>query len=100
MSNGDTGLRDEALQLLGDHLNTLHAVMDKEDLPSPIDLADNRFATQAFVVLTNGGTDRQTLLGRRLNHAHIDQIDQVPMQRAWDWRGRQCSSTAVGAGSR
>src|SRR5712692_8137116 len=88
MSYYKTCLRHEPLQLLGNYLNTLHAVMHKEYLPSPVYFAQYRFTDQAFVVFSNGGANRQPLLWRRLDYAHIAQVDQGHMQRAGNGRGR------------
>src|SRR6266699_5649903 len=82
----ETSLWRQPLQLLRDHLNTQYAVMHKEDLPSPVDLAQNHLAYQAFVILPYGRAYGQPLLRRRLYNAHIARSEERHMQRAWNGR--------------
>ena len=82
-------LRHDAFQPLGDLRNAAHTVVDEEDLPAAVDLAQNRLADQRLVVLGDGGLDRQALLGRRLDGAEIAHAGHAHVQRARNRRRRQ-----------
>ena len=71
--------------------------MHEEDLAAAIDLAQDRLANQRVVPVADGGADRQPLLRRRLDHAHVAHVDQRHMQRARDRRGGERQHVYLGA---
>ena len=73
-------------------LDALDAVVDEEDLPAAIDLAQDRLADQIVVELADVGADRQALLRRRLDHAHVAHVGQRHVQRARDRRRASASA--------
>ena len=89
VGDGDPRLGHEASQLLGRRLDGLDPVVDVEDLAAAVQLAVDRLADQAVVVLGDARPDRQPVLGRRLDDAQVAHADQRHVQRARDRRGRQ-----------
>ena len=54
-----------------DAIDGLDAVVDEEDLPAALELADARVADEAFVVARDVRADRQPVDRRRLDDAQV-----------------------------
>ena len=85
-------------QLAATMRDALHAVVDEVDLPAAVQLAQDHLAHQARRRRrVDVGLDRQALLGRRLDHAHVAHADQRHVQRARDRRGGHRQHVHLGA---
>jgi hypothetical protein len=51
VTDGHPCPRDQAAHALGDGLDVVDPVVDEEDLPAPVELAVDRVANQAVIVL-------------------------------------------------
>ena len=92
----DARLRQQLAQLVGLGLDRLDAVVDEERLPSPIELAQDRVAHQPGRRLGDARLDRQPILGRRLDDAHVAHAGECQVQRPRDRRGRQRQHVDLG----
>ena len=66
-----------------------HAVVQKENLPAAIQLALDGVADDAFVVLHHDGFDRQAVVRRRLDGAHVARAGEREVKRARNRRGAE-----------
>ena len=71
---------------IGHRLDCRHAVVQKEHLPAPVELSLDSVAEGRLVELNDGGFDRQAVLRRRLDGAHIARTCERHVQRARDRR--------------
>ena len=69
--------------------NRHHAVVQKENLPAAIQLALDGVADDAFVVLRHDGLDRQAVVRRRLDGAHVARAGEREVKRARNRRGAE-----------
>ena len=69
----------------------------KNDLPAAIELAQDRVADQAGRRLRDARLDRQPVLRRRLDDAHVAHAGQRQVQRPRDRRRRQRQDVDLGA---
>ncbi len=77
------------LQLLRHRLDRQHAVVQEEDLPAAVQLALDGVADDALVVLRDDGLDRQPVVRRRLDGAHVARAGQRQVKRARNRRGAE-----------
>ena len=77
------------LQSVGHRLNRHHAVVQKENLPAAVQFALDGVADDALVVLGDDGFDRQAVMRRRLDGAHVARAGQREVKRARDRRGAE-----------
>ena len=82
---------------MGEGLDAVDAVVHEEDLAAAIDLAQDGLANQRVVLVTDEGADRQPLLRRCLDHAHVAHVYERHMQRARDRRGGERQHVYLGA---
>ena len=87
--NGDVCLRHKAANLLGDDMDAAHAVVHEKHLPATIQLAQDRIAHDALVVLGNIRANGQAFFRRGLNRAHIARAGKRQIQRTWNRRSGQ-----------
>ena len=78
-----------ARELLGHGLDRHHAVVQEEDLPAAVQLALDGIPDHALVVLRDDGLDRQPVVRRRLDGAHVPRARQRQVERAGDRRGAE-----------
>ena len=76
-------------QLLGLGLDGLDPVVDVEDLPAAVELAQDRVADEPGRRLGDAGLDRQPVLGRRLDDRQVADPGEGQVERPRDRRGRQ-----------
>ena len=76
-------------ELLRHRLDRQHAVVQEEDLPAAVQLALDGIADDALVVLRDDGLDRQPVLRRRLDGAHVARAGERQVERARNRRGAQ-----------
>ena len=67
--------------------NALHAVVHEIDLAAAIELAHDGLADDVLVIGRNDRRDRQAILGRRVDHAHVAHAHERHVQRARDGGG-------------
>ena len=89
VADDDPGLRQEPAQLLGLGLDRLHPVVDEEDLPAAVELAQDGVPDEPRGGLRDARLDGQAVLRRRLDDAHVAHADEGHVQRARDRRGRE-----------
>ncbi len=70
-------------------LDCLDAVVQKENLTLPLQLAIDRVANDSLIVTADDRFDRQTIERRRLNRGHVFHADEREIKRARDWRRRK-----------
>ena len=87
-ADGERGLGHDLPQPPGDDLDVLDAVVDEEDLPAAVQLAQHGVADQLGVEAGDAGLDGQAVLGRRLQVRDVAQAQQAHVQRPRDGRGR------------
>ena len=69
VADDDPDVGQEPSELLGLGLDRLDPVVDVEDLPAAVELAQDRVANEPGRGLRDARLDRQAILGRRLDHA-------------------------------
>ena len=89
MAHDEPDARQHPPQLLGLGLDRLDAIVDEEHLAAPIELAQDRVADEPGRRLSDPGLDRQAILRRRLDHAHVADAGERQVERARDRRGAQ-----------
>ena len=77
------------LQLVGDVVDVVHAVVDEVDLPFAVQLAQDGVADQLRIEADDARLDGQPVLRRRFQVADVADAQQRQVQRARDRRGRQ-----------
>ena len=87
----------QATELLGLGLDGLDPVVDEEDLAAAVDLAQDGVADQARRRLRDARLDRQAVLRRRLDDAHVADADERHVERSRDGRRRQGQHVDLGA---
>ncbi len=80
---------DETPHALGGGLDRLDPVVDVEDLAATVDLAADRIADEAVVVLGDPRLDRQPRLRWCLDDRQVADADETEMEGARDRRGRE-----------
>ena len=70
------------LNVIGDRLNRLDAIVDEEHLAAAIELARNPFVDQAVVPRLDVREHRRPVARRRLHERHVAQTGKRQMQRA------------------
>ena len=86
MGNAHRRLRYEPLYVAGHVVDVVHAVVQEVDLALPVQLPADRFPDQVVAELRHVGLDRQPLLRRRLDRAHVAYARQRQVERARDGR--------------
>src|SRR5215831_11675246 len=71
MANDNASVRDEPCEFLGHHLNRSNSVVKEENLTAAIQLAVDRITDDSLIVLRDDGLDRQPIMRRGLNRAHV-----------------------------
>src|SRR5260221_14690501 len=89
MTDNNACLWNEALELLRDHLNTMHARVHEKHLPAAVNLAQDDFTDQAFVVFAYSRAYRQALLCSSLHDAPVPRVHQSHLRRTGDGRCSQ-----------
>jgi hypothetical protein len=79
-------LGNELADAIGHRLDRRHAVVQKEHLPASVELSLDGVAEGRLVELDDGGLDRQPVLRRRLDGAHVARACERHVQRARDRR--------------
>ena len=80
--DGDARARHDALDVVGDRLNRLDAIVDEEHLSAAIELARDAFVDQPVVPRLDVGEHRRPVARRRLHQRHVAQAGERQMQRA------------------
>ena len=83
------GAGQKPFQAVGHRLNRHHAVVQKENLSAAVQFALDGVADDALVELGDNGFDRQAVVRRRLDGAHVARAGQRQVKRARDRRGAQ-----------
>ena len=96
-ADDDARLGQQLAQLLGLRLDRLDPVVDEEDLAAAVELAQDRVAHEAGRRLRDARLDRQPVLRRRLDDAHVAHAGQRQVQRPRDGRRRQRQHVHLGA---
>ena len=78
--------REHPPELLGLRLDRLHPVVDVEDLPAPIELAQDRVADEARRRLGDSRLDRQAVLGWCLDDGQVADPGEREVERPRDRR--------------
>ena len=89
MADDQPGLWHERAEAVGHRLDRGHAVVQEEHLPAPVQLALDGVTDNFFVELDHRRLDRQPVLWRRLDGAHVARAGERHVQRARDWRRGQ-----------
>ena len=89
MRNFDIDARHQLAQLRRNLLQAAHTVADIINAAAAAQLTLQRFLNHAVIIFADIGFDRQSVLRRRLDNAHIAAIDERHMQRARNRRSRQ-----------
>ena len=89
MSECHIGVRHKLCDHVGHLHDGLHPVIDIVDLSAPCQFPVDRLAHHLFVVLTDKSLDRDSLVGRFFQNAHIPDSDQTHVHGTGDWRRRQ-----------
>ena len=89
MRKGDRRLRHKLGDPGGDIRDVIDAVIDIIDLPVPRQFTGDRLPHQFFIVLADKGLDRQSVLRRFLEDAHVADADQAHMKCSRNRRRRQ-----------
>ena len=87
VADAERRLGHDPLQLGGDDLDVVHAVVDEENLPAAIQLAQHGMADQRFVEPGDARFDRQPIFRRRFQIRNVAQAQERHVQRARDRRG-------------
>ena len=87
MGNAEARLGDDRRQSIGDQVDVVDPVVDEEDLPVAVELANDRLADQFAVEAANAGLDRLPIARRRGQVGDIADSQQRQMQRPRDRRG-------------
>jgi hypothetical protein len=82
-------LGHERLQFRAHRFNRHHAVVQEENLSAAIQFALDGVADEALVVLRGHGLDRQAVVRRRLDGAHVARAGEREVKRARNRRGAQ-----------
>ena len=82
VSHDDARPRDQFLQLGRDLPDALHAIVHEIDLAAAVEFLLERRLNQLLVPACHHGLDRDAVLGRGLDHAHVAHPDQRHVQRA------------------
>ena len=88
-------IRHELLNRVRHIRNRLDTVIDIVNLPTPRQLTVNRLADHFFIVFTDKGLDRLTILRCFLEHTHIADADQAHVHGTWNRRRRQCQNIHI-----
>ena len=89
VADDEPRLGHELADAIGHRLDRRHAVVQKEHLPAPVELSLDGVAEGRLVELDDGGLDRQPVLRRRLDGAHVARACERHVQRARDRRRGQ-----------
>ena len=96
MAHDNARVGHEELELRAHHLDGRHAVVQEEHLAPALNLAPNRVADDAVVVVLHERLDGQAVLRRRRDGAHVPRAGEREIQRARDGRGREREHIHVG----
>src|SRR5204862_3428198 len=89
MPNFNSGLWAKMDDPVARSLDGRDAIVQKEYLPLPFQLAINRSANDSFIIGRDNGFYGQTVERRGLNCGHVFYAYQREVERAWNWRGRE-----------
>ena len=89
MADHDAGIGNERLQFRAHRFNRRHAVVQEKNLSAAVQFALDGVADQALVVGGRNRLDRQAVMRRRLDGAHVARAGQREIQRARNRRGAQ-----------
>ena len=78
VADDEPDARQHPAQLLGLGLDRLDPVVDVEDLPAAVELAQDRVADEPGRRLGDPGLDRQPVLGRRLDDRQVADRRRAP----------------------
>ena len=92
MPDHNSGFREERAQFVRDSINVDNPVVQVEDLPLAINFALDGIADDPLVILRDNRLDRQTVLRRSFNRAHVARAGQSQMKRARDRCGTECEN--------
>ena len=85
VSHGQGGLRDKPFQMVGHGMDVLHPVVNKEDLPSPLELPLNGLFDNLIIVPDDKRPDGKPILGRGLNQAETPVCRRSPSGGFAEW---------------
>ena len=80
---------NKVAQFCSDSIDVHHAIVQIKHLALPGKLAVDRIANQPLVVLRDDRLDRQTILRRRFDGAHVARAGEGEIKRPWDGRGAE-----------
>ena len=89
VGDGDPRARHDALDVIGDRLDGLDAIVDEKDLSAAIELARNALVDQPVVPRLDVGEHGRAIARRRLHQRHVAQAGERQMQRARNRRRRE-----------
>ena len=89
VADGDPGLGDDRLDLVGDGLDVVDPVVDEVDLPVAVQLAVDGALDRLRVEAGDAGLDRLAVRRRRLQVRDVADAQQAHVQGARDRRGRE-----------
>ena len=89
VADDEADARQHPAQLVGLGLDRLDPVVDVEDLPAAVELAQDRVADEPGRRLGDARLDRQPILGRRLDDAQVADPGEGQVERPRDRRRRQ-----------
>ena len=75
---------NKVAQFCSDSIDVHHAIVQIKHLALPGKLAVDRIANQPLVVLRDDRLDRQTILRRRFDGAHVARAGEGEIKRPWD----------------
>ena len=90
VADDDSRLWHQSCQLLGHGLNSHHPIVQKENLAASIQLALDRIAYRALVVLGDDRLNGQTIVGWCLDRAHVASASESQVKRARNGCGAEC----------
>ena len=88
---------NKPFQAVSHRLDRHHAVVQKEHLAAAVQFALDGIADDAFVELSDDGLDRQAVVRRRLDGAHVARAGQRQIKRAGNRRGAEREHVHQGA---
>ena len=89
MADGDARPRNQRAQAVSDRLDVQDPVVQKKNLPAPVQFPLDGVPNHALVVRPHDRLHRQPVLRGRFNRAHVPRPGQRQVERARDRRRRQ-----------
>ncbi len=97
VGDDDPRFRHELLQPLAHNMNTLHPVVDEEDLTAAVELAQDGHANAAVIGFPDVRFHGQAFRRRGVDDADVAHAGQRHVERARDGRGGQRQDVHLGA---